>query len=63
MPAVAKAASQQAAAPSDARCAAVITPLPGATPTKAGAATFPFFGVEPALLDFHGNEIQGVGEG
>ncbi|KAL4422637.1 hypothetical protein ABPG75_008834 [Micractinium tetrahymenae] len=41
----------------------MITPLPGATPTKAGAATFPFFGVEPALLDFQGNEIQGVGEG
>jgi len=29
----------------------VITPLPGATPTKAGSATLPFFGVEPAVID------------
>ncbi|KAL4449019.1 hypothetical protein ABPG77_007736 [Micractinium sp. CCAP 211/92] len=43
--------------------AQMITPLPGATPTKPGSATLPFFGVEPALLDFHGKEIQGVGEG
>lgn len=29
----------------------VITPLPGAIETKPGAATVPFFGIEPALLD------------
>ncbi|MEM9221444.1 MAG: acetate--CoA ligase [Pseudomonadota bacterium] len=29
----------------------VITPLPGATPLKAGSATTPFFGVKPAVLD------------
>lgn len=26
-------------------------------------ATLPFFGVEPALLDIHGNEVEGPGEG
>ncbi|KAI7837757.1 hypothetical protein COHA_008388 [Chlorella ohadii] len=41
----------------------MITPLPGATPLKAGAATLPFFGVEPALLDQAGNEIEGPGQG
>lgn len=29
----------------------LITPLPGATKLKPGSATFPFFGVEPVLLD------------
>ncbi len=29
----------------------LITPLPGATPTKPGSATFPFFGVQPAVLE------------
>ncbi|MCP6519289.1 AMP-binding protein, partial [Klebsiella pneumoniae] len=29
----------------------MITPLPGATPLKPGAASVPFFGVEPALVD------------
>ena len=29
----------------------MITPLPGATPTKSGSATLPFFGVEPVVLD------------
>ena len=29
----------------------MITPLPGAIPTKPGAATRPFFGVQPAVLD------------
>ncbi|MDP6790162.1 MAG: acetate--CoA ligase, partial [Candidatus Marinimicrobia bacterium] len=29
----------------------LITPLPGATPTKPGSATLPFFGVQPVLLD------------
>lgn len=39
----------------------LITPLPGATPLKPGSATFPFFGIEPALMDDHGNEINGNG--
>ncbi|QPH54469.1 acetate--CoA ligase [Pontivivens ytuae] len=29
----------------------LITPLPGATPTKPGSATTPFFGVRPVVLD------------
>ena len=29
----------------------LITPLPGAIPTKPGSATRPFFGVQPAVLD------------
>ena len=29
----------------------VITPFPGAIETKAGSATVPFFGIEPAILD------------
>lgn len=37
----------------------MITPLPGATPTKPGSATFPFFGIEPVILDDKGNEIEG----
>ncbi len=37
----------------------MLTPLPGATVTKAGSATFPFFGVLPAILDDEGNEIEG----
>lgn len=41
----------------------MITPLPGATPLKPGSATLPFFGVEPALLDDKGKEIEGAGEG
>jgi acetyl-CoA synthetase len=41
----------------------MITPLPGATPLKAGSATFPFFGVELALLAEDGSEIEGPGAG
>ncbi|CAH2985333.1 unnamed protein product [Chilo suppressalis] len=41
----------------------VITSLPGATPMKPGAAGFPFFGVEPSLLDENGKLIEGPGEG
>ena len=41
----------------------MITPLPGATPLKPGSASLPFFGVEPALLDDRGHEIEGPGEG
>jgi acetyl-CoA synthetase len=37
----------------------LITPLPGATPTKPGSATLPFFGVEPAIVDEKGNELKG----
>nr|CAG8478547.1 14406_t:CDS:10 [Entrophospora candida] len=38
----------------------IITPLPGCTPTKPGSATFPFFGIEPAILDpENGNELKG----
>ena len=44
----------------------LITPLPGATPTKPGAATLPFFGVQPVVLDpqsgkrLEGNGVEGV---
>ncbi len=37
----------------------MLTPLPGSTPLKPGSATFPFFGVEPVLLDDEGYEING----
>ena len=37
----------------------LITPLPAATNTKPGSATFPFFGVTPAILDPDGNELHG----
>ena len=37
----------------------LITPLPGAIPTKPGSATLPFFGVEPAILDEDGKELAG----
>ena len=37
----------------------LITPLPGATPTKPGSATFPFFGIEPVLMAEDGKEIEG----
>jgi len=40
--------------------AAMITPLPGATDLKPGSATRPFFGVQPALVDEHGNELEGA---
>jgi len=41
----------------------LITPLPGAIDLKSGSATKPFFGVQPALLDEKGKEIEGEGEG
>ncbi len=43
----------------------MLTPLPGATATKPGSATLPFFGVKPVLLDAHtGKEVSDVvGEG
>ncbi len=40
----------------------LITPLPGATPLKPGAATRPFFGVAPKILKENGEEA-GVNEG
>lgn len=41
----------------------MLTPLPGATALKPGSACWPFFGVQPILLDSEGNEIHGAGEG
>ena len=41
----------------------MITPLPGATALKPGSATRPFFGVQPALVDADGQEIEGEAEG
>ncbi|WP_372873197.1 acetate--CoA ligase [Shewanella sp.] len=41
----------------------LITPLPGATDTKPGSATRPFFGVQPALVDNEGNILEGATEG
>jgi acetyl-CoA synthetase len=44
----------------------LITPLPGATPTKPGAATLPFFGIQPVVLHpesgqiVEGNGVDGV---
>jgi acetyl-CoA synthetase len=40
----------------------MITPLPGATPTKPGSATRPFFGVVPAIVDKDGHPVP-PGEG
>ena len=37
----------------------LITPLPGATPTKPGSATNPFFGIHPVLLTENGQEVEG----
>tara|TARA_A100001015_G_scaffold294137_1_gene371555 strand:- start:1808 stop:3733 length:1926 start_codon:yes stop_codon:yes gene_type:complete len=37
----------------------LISPLPGAIPTKPGSATLPFFGIKPVLMTEDGNEIQG----
>ncbi len=36
----------------------MISPFPGATPTKPGSATLPFFGIEPVLLTPEGKEIK-----
>ena len=41
----------------------MITPLPGCTPLKPGSATLPFFGVEPAILDDKGVELEGACQG
>ena len=39
----------------------LITPLPGATPTKSGSATLPFFGIVPEIVDDDGNVLEGNG--
>ena len=41
----------------------LITPLPGATSTKPGSATRPFFGVQPVLVDNDNQIIDGAAEG
>ncbi len=41
----------------------LITPLPGAIPTKPGSATKPFFGVKPVIVDNEGNHLEGATEG
>ncbi|WP_075186570.1 acetate--CoA ligase [Teredinibacter haidensis] len=41
----------------------MLTPLPGAIDLKPGSATLPFFGVEPAILDAEGQELDGEAEG
>jgi acetyl-CoA synthetase len=38
--------------------AILISPLPGATPLKAGTATMPFFGIDAAILDDAGKECK-----
>jgi acetyl-CoA synthetase len=42
---------------------ALITPLPGAIALKPGAASLPFFGIEPVLVDAEGRELTGAIEG
>jgi acetyl-CoA synthetase len=37
--------------------AIMITPLPGAIPTKPGSATLPFFGIDPAVVNEEGKEV------
>ena len=37
----------------------LITPIPFCTPTKPTYATLPFLGIQPALMDENGQEIQG----
>jgi acetyl-CoA synthetase len=41
----------------------LISPLPGATPTKPGSATKPLFGIEPEIVDAQGKRVEGQGEG
>ncbi len=41
----------------------LITPLPGATPTKPGSATRPFFGIKPTMVDADGRHLEGACEG
>jgi acetyl-CoA synthetase len=41
----------------------LITPLPGATATKPGSATRPFFGIQPVLVDAEGRTLEGAAAG
>ena len=41
----------------------LISPLPGATDLKPGSATRPYFGVQPAIVDGEGKELDGAAEG
>ncbi len=41
----------------------MIVPLPGAHDLKPGSASKPFFGIQPALLDADGKELEGAAEG
>ena len=41
----------------------LITPLPGATATKPGSATRPFFGIMPILVDGENSELEGAVDG
>lgn len=41
----------------------MITPLPGATELKPGSATRPFFGVQPALVNADGEQLEGAVNG
>lgn len=41
----------------------LITALPGATPLKPGSAAWPFFGIEPELVDEKGKTLEGAAEG
>jgi acetyl-CoA synthetase len=43
--------------------AIMISPMPGATPCKAGTATLPFFGIDAAILDDAGNECKADQDG
>ncbi|MEC7163430.1 MAG: acetate--CoA ligase, partial [Pseudomonadota bacterium] len=43
--------------------AALITPLPGATPLKPGSASRPFFGIRPELVDADGKLLKGATSG
>jgi acetyl-CoA synthetase len=41
----------------------MMTPLPGASDLKPGAAMQPMFGIEPVLLDDNGHELSGSAQG
>ncbi len=41
----------------------VLTPLPGATATKPGSCTKPFFGIIPQVVDSKGEKLEGECEG
>ncbi len=41
----------------------LISPLPGVTDLKPGCATLPFFGIEPAIVDDRGRELNGAATG